>query len=282
MPSFDSADGTPLTYRVVGEGPPLVCLPGGPMRASTYLDDLGGLSRHRRLLLLDLRGTGESAVPADPTSYRCDRQVDDVESLRRHVGLDRIDVIAHSAGGTLALLYALRNPDRVDRLALVSPSPRAVGLEVTDADRRAVAEMRRGEPWFPAAFAAFERIWSGQPTDADWAAIAPFSFGRWDATTQAHQEGRPDQQNRDAAETFYAPGAIDPVAVRAGLAGLTARVLLVAGEYDVALPPTCAAEYASLFPAAELAVQPGAGHSAWLDDPERFVRTVAEFLRRPL
>jgi len=54
---------------------------------------------------------------------------------------------------------------------------------------------------------------------------------------------------------------------------------VVAGEYDVALPPKCAAEYADLFRQAELAVQPGGGHFPWLDDPEWFVQTLAGFLR---
>ncbi len=97
MPAFAADDGTELAYHVMGEGEPLLCLPGGPMRASAYLGDLGGLSRHRQLVLLDLRGTGDSAVPADPSTYRCDRQVPDIEALRRHLGLDHIDVLAHSA-----------------------------------------------------------------------------------------------------------------------------------------------------------------------------------------
>ena len=79
MPRLTAPDGTELAYHVRGEGDPLIVLPGGPMRASAYLGDLGGLAAHRRLILLDLRGTGDSAVPADPATYRCDRQVDDVE-----------------------------------------------------------------------------------------------------------------------------------------------------------------------------------------------------------
>lgn len=62
---------------------------------------------------LDLRGTGDSGVPEDPSTYRCDHLVDDVEALREHLGLDRIDVLAHSAGADLALLYAARHPDRL-------------------------------------------------------------------------------------------------------------------------------------------------------------------------
>jgi pimeloyl-ACP methyl ester carboxylesterase len=279
MATFHGADGTRLAYHQAGEGDPLICLPGGPMQASAYLGDLGGLSAHRSLVLLDLRGTGESAVPADPTSYRCDRLVDDVEALRAHLGRDRVDLLGHSAGGSLAVLYAARHPDRIGRLALVNPSALAVGLEISDSDRRQVAELRRGEPWFPDAFAALERIWSGEATDADWTAIAPFTYGRWDAASQAHLAREASQKNQDAAAVYYSAGALDPEATRSALAHLGAPVLVVAGEYDVALPPKRAAEYAGLFPAAQLAVQPAGGHFPWLDDPQWLVRTLAGFLR---
>ncbi len=279
MQTFDAADGTRLAFHRTGSGQPLVCLPGGPMQASAYLGDLGGLSAHRSLVLLDLRGTGESAVPADPATYRCDRQVDDVEALRVHLGLDRLDLAAHSAGAAVALLYAARHPDRIGRLALINPSPRAIGLEITDLDRREVAELRRGEAWFPDAFSSLERIWSGSPTDADWDGIAPFSYGRWDAVAQAHLAQEASRRNADAAALYYSAGAIDPEAVRSALGRLAAPVLLVAGEYDLPLPPKRAAEYAALFRQGELAVQPGGAHCAWLDDPHWFVRTLAAFLR---
>jgi pimeloyl-ACP methyl ester carboxylesterase len=238
MATFDGADGTRLAYHQAGEGRALLCVPGGPMQASAYLGDLGGLSAHRSLVLLDLRGTGASAVPADPASYRCDRLVDDVEALRVHLGLDRIDLLGHSAGAALALLYAARHLDRVGRLALINPSPRAVGLEITDLDRRQVAELRRGEAWFPDAFAALERIWSGDATAADWTAIAPFTYGRWDAAAQAHLAQEANQKNAEAAAVYYSAGALDPQATRTSLARLGAPVLVVAGEYDVALPPS--------------------------------------------
>jgi pimeloyl-ACP methyl ester carboxylesterase len=277
--TFDAADGTRLAYHQAGAGRPLLCLPGGPMQASAYLGDLGGLVAHRSLVLLDLRGTGASAVPADPATYRCDRQVGDVEALRAHLGLDQVDLLAHSAGAALALGYVARHPDRVGCLALITPSPRPVDLEVTDLDRRRVAELRRGESWFPYAAAALGRIRSGEATDADWEAITPFTYGRWDAAAQANHAREATLRNADAAAAYYAAGALDPEATRAALALLGAPVLLLAGAYDVALPPACAAGYASLFSRAELAVQPGAGHFPWLDDPSWFVQTLAGFLR---
>jgi pimeloyl-ACP methyl ester carboxylesterase len=277
MGTFESVDGTRLTYHSAGAGRPLICLPGGPMLASAYLGDLGGLAAHRSLVMLDLRGTGESAVPADPATYRCDRQAEDVEALRAHLGLDRLDILAHSAGAGLALQYAVRHPHRVSSLALINPSPRAVGLEIADQDRRELAELRRGEPWFPEAFAAFERIWAGDATDADWAGITRFHHGRWDAAAQAMHKREQTEQNTEAAAVYYSAGAIDAGAVRDAIARLQVPVLLVAGGYDVALPPKRAAGYAALFPHAELAVQPGAGHYPWLDGPEAFVATMTAF-----
>lgn len=279
MATFSAVDGTRLAYHRSGDGDPLICLPGGPMQASVYLGDLGGLSAHRTLVRLDLRGTGESAVPADLGTYRCDRMVDDVEALRAHLGLERIDLFGHSGGGSLAVLYATRYPDRVNRLALVAPSPRVVGVEIADEDRKQVAELRRGAAWFPAAYAAFERIWAGDPTDADWAAITPFSYGRWDEASQAHVAREATEINMTAAAGYYAEGALDPQAARAAIAHLSAPVLIVAGEYDVGLPPKCAAEYAALFPHAELAVQPESGHQPWRDNPSWFASTLAAFLR---
>jgi pimeloyl-ACP methyl ester carboxylesterase len=272
-----AADGTRLAFHRTGEGAPLICVPGGPMQSSAYLGDLGGVSP---LVRLDLRGTGGSAE-ADPATYRCDRQVGDVEALRVHLGLDHIDLLGHSAGAAVAVSYAVRHPGRVRRLVLVAPTPFAVGLEITDADRRAVAELRRGEPWFPDAFAAFERIWAGDFSGANRKGIAPFHYGRWDAVSQANYAATATEINVAAATAYYAEGALDTDAIRVALAGFDAPVLLVAGEYDVGLPPKRAAEYAALFPNAELVVQPAAGHFPWLDDPASFGQTVTGWLTKP-
>lgn len=278
MPTITASDGTELAYRVRGEGAPLVVLPGGPMRASAYLGDLGGLAAHRRLNLLDLRGTGESAVPADPATYRCDRLVDDVEVWRAHMGLDHMDLLAHSAGGSLAMLYAARYPERVRRLGLITATPWALGMPATAEDRLAAARLRQREPWFEEAFPAFE-AWLAGTGDFD-PVLAPFFHGRWDKAAEEH-EARADEEFNDAAGDVYgSDGAYDPPATRAALARLTAPVLVLAGELDGGPRPALARLAADVFPNAEFAVQPGAGHYPWLDDPEWFVRRIVAFLEQ--
>ncbi|SCE10666.1 alpha/beta hydrolase fold, partial [Streptomyces sp. BpilaLS-43] len=58
---------------------------------------------------------------SDPSSYRCDRLVDDIEALRTHLGLERIDLLGHSAAGNSAALYAAAHPQRLRSLTLVTP-----------------------------------------------------------------------------------------------------------------------------------------------------------------
>ncbi|CAL9354633.1 alpha/beta fold hydrolase [Streptomyces sp. enrichment culture] len=275
MPTFPAPDGTRLAFHVRGEGEPLIVLPGGPMRASAYLGNLGGLDAHRRLVLLDLRGTGESGVPADPATYRCDRLVDDVEALRIRLGLERMDLLAHSAGGSLALLYAARYPRRIARLALVTATPWALGWPATADDRRTAARMRASEPWFAEAFPAFE-AWLDGSGDFD-PVLVPFFHGRWDDTARAHADREEAETNDEAADVYGGDGAYDPEATRDALARLAAPVLVLAGGADGGPSPALARRTAGVFPHAECVVQPGAGHYPWLDDPEWFTRRVSAF-----
>ncbi len=275
---FSAPDGTELAYRELGAGDPVVCLPGGPMRDSKYLGNLGGLSARHRLILLDLRGTGASAIPEDTASYRCDRLVGDVEALRVHLKLDRMNLPGHSAGANLAALYAAQHPNRVGRLLLISPSLMAVGIAVSASVRREVAQLRESEVWFPTASAALKAIAAGNGTAEDWEAVAPFFYGRWDAAARAREAAEAAQKNQEAAAVFGSEGAFNPDATRAALANFAPPTLLLAVELNVNTPPSRAAEFTQLFPNAELVVQPGAAHTPWFDHADRFVATTAAFL----
>ena len=115
--------GVELFERRVGAGPPVVVLHGGPGADHAYLrPGFDALADGRELVYYDQRGGGRSPVARDvPVGWT--EQVADLEALREHWGLERLTVAGYSWGGLLALLYALDHPDRVERLALVSPAP---------------------------------------------------------------------------------------------------------------------------------------------------------------
>lgn len=277
MKHFVSYDGTKIAYRLLGAGRPLVCLPGGPGRASEYLGDLGGLAGSRQLVRPDTRGTGSSADAADPDSYRCDQLVADVEGLHAHLGFERIDVLGHSAGASLAVLYAAAHPERIGRLVLLTPSLRALGVEITDEQRRAALQRRSGEPWYPEALSAAEKADAGDDSPETRDGWTPFLYGRWDDAARAHMTVGMSERAQPVRTRFNAEGAFDPPDTIAALARLRSPVLVYGGELDL-IPVQALEQAAGLFPHGELTVQPGAGHFPWLDDPVWFSAALNAFL----
>jgi pimeloyl-ACP methyl ester carboxylesterase len=277
MNRFPSYDGTQISFRALGEGRVLVCLPGGPGRSGEYFGDLGGLAGSRRLVLPDIRGTGASADAADRDSYRCDRLVADVEALHANLGFERIDVLGHSAGANLAVLYAAAHPERVDHLVLLTPGLLALGLAATDDQERAAMQRRSGEPWYAGAMAAAEKALAGDDSPQTRDGYLPFLYGRWDEAARAHATLGFSERARAVRARFSAEGVFDPPATVTALARLSAPVLVYGGELDL-IPVGTLTEAAGLFPHAEVSVQPGAGHYPWLDDPAWFTAALNAFL----
>lgn len=279
MPSFASYDGTEISYRLVGAGRALVCLPGGPGRAVEYLGDLGGLGTVRQLVLVDPRGVGGSADPSDPATLRVDRLVEDVEALRRHLGLDRMDLLAHSAGCVLATLYAVAHPERLSRLVLVTPGLAAVGVHGHEDDMTAALAHAAVAPWYPEALAAWQKIQGGELSMDAYRASRPLFYSRWDDVAQAHAILGVAERHTAARLGYFDGVRLDVRAIRAALARLAAPTLLYGGEVDPLVTSAMLHEAAPLFADATVVVQRGAGHFPWVEDPASFATAVGSFLR---
>jgi proline iminopeptidase len=276
---FTSYDGTRLAYTEVGSGPRLVCLPGGPGRASAYLEDLGGLAEDRTLVLLDTRATGRSEVPADPATLRFDRLADDVEALREHLGEERVDLLGHSAGCLVAQAYAAAHPERVRTLVLVTPTDRLQGGDRSDV--AAIRASRAGEPWYAEAAEAQEALAYASPAQqqALVRATRPFFYGRWDERAQAHA-ATADTQSSKRAELGFGAGLeqVDLAGIRTALGSLDRPVLVLGGGRDALTGVASVHTVAADLPHAQTVVLPGAGHFPWVDEPEAFRAAVAGFL----
>jgi pimeloyl-ACP methyl ester carboxylesterase len=276
MASFTSYDGTVLVCHERGAGPALVCLPGGPGRPSEYLGDLGGLAARRRLLLLDGRGTGESAAPVDPDTYAMHRMVADVEALRMRLGFERMDLLGHSAAGGLALLYAARHPERIGHLVLVTPAVDTVGIEITDEQWYAQIQRRAGESWYESRLPDLKAWDAGDESRR--LRAQPFFYSPWNEDAEAHA-ARFTERSAEAAKRFHigTPAAEE---TRARLAKVTAPVLVIAGERDPAPLPAHVDELAGIFPRGTGIVLPGA-HYPWVTAPSVFAEAVGSFLETP-
>lgn len=277
MPTFTSHDGAVLYYELRGRAGarPLVVLGGGPARRPDYLGDLAGLDTVRSLLFLHQRGVGRSSVdPAQLAAWPA--LAEDVEALRLHLGLETLDVLAHSAGTRVALAWAAGYPARVGRLCLVTPP--AGWLVDVPSDTELLLEGRQDEAWY----AAYRDV---QPTLAsitDYENFLPFAhltapvaWAVWDDRARTHEElGGYDREARIAF--FSADPDRDLVPE---LGAVTAPVLVVAGERDAAVGVRPVLAIAELFPHGTAVSIPDAGHYPWVEQPELFFDAVASFLR---
>ncbi len=123
MESTAAVNGVQLHVRTIGDGPDVVVLHGGPGAHHDYLlPHFDALATGRRLRYYDQRGGGRSPVTRDvPVGWR--EHVDDLDALIELWGIAPATLVGYSWGGLLALLYAATRPERVGRLALISPAP---------------------------------------------------------------------------------------------------------------------------------------------------------------
>jgi proline iminopeptidase len=146
--SFFEVNGVRLFTRRVGTGgnPLVVVLHGGPGAHHDYLlPQYDLLAEGRELFYYDQRGGGQSAVSREtPVGWR--EHVADLDAVRERLELERITICGYSWGGLLAVLYLLEQPERVERLALVSPAAPTVAyrrqFDAEFARRMAVPEIQ--------------------------------------------------------------------------------------------------------------------------------------------
>lgn len=268
VPYFASYDQTKLWYHIIGAGPPLVCLAGGPGADVRELGDLGGLDRYNTLVLLDARAAGRSAVPTDEASCAFTEQARDVNELRRHLGLDRVDVLAHSAGCLTGQEFAARYSPHLGKLVLVTPTGR-VAREPDEVEVTAIRASRAAEPWYAAA----------QTSDDD-DALAPFFFGKWSPAARQHYENHYPDPPAWLREAYYRSAATGPAAAArlARLAAVPNPVLAAAGELDGMIGTKPAQLVAACYPLGRLEILPGCGHWPWIDQPAHFTNLIHDFL----
>ena len=266
-------DGVPIHYVVDGGGnaAPVVVLHGGlGLDHTLYRRTLTPLAADRAVVHFDQRGNGRS-VPADLSTITMARLADDVVDLADHLGLDRFVVLGHSYGAFVAQELALRHPDRLTGMVLVSATPGQLGTgEVED-------EHGVGPPIPPEVLAMV----SGPPPgdDAEMAAgmkdLLPAYFHRPDALDLAAMEEGTVFRAAAMARGFEVLATWSTVD---RLSAITVPALVLAGRHDVFTAWPQAHRIASRIPGAEVVVFEDSGHFPWLEEPDRFFPRVREWL----
>jgi pimeloyl-ACP methyl ester carboxylesterase len=254
--------GSPVFYRrgkVVAAAAEPLYLHGIPTSSDQWiplLERTGGIAP-------DLLGFGRSGK-AGNLDYTIDGQARFVEELLEALAIERVTLVLHGWGAAGGLLFAQRNPRRVERLMVCNALPLFEGFQWPQIARLwrrpLVGELVMGSTsrWLLARTLRK----GGRFTDAQLKAIwTQFDQGTQRAILRLH---------RATDETRLAEAG-------AHLGTLEMPTLVVWGERDPWLPPRLAHAYAQRLPQGKLALLPDARHWPWLDDPS-VVERIAAFL----
>jgi proline iminopeptidase/L-proline amide hydrolase len=274
-----------INGRLDGPHAPIVMIHGGPGgNHAAFLNALA-LTDERAVILYDQLDSGMSDRPNNPANWTVKRFTDEVEAVRRAVGVNRWHVLGASWGGTIALEYGARRPEALLGLVLASPlvSTRSWLADATvlrgQLPPDVQATLRQCDP--PASITpACEKA-----TDifyANFLARLPRSDA-YRAYVEAHPALRSHTKLYETmwgSSEFVSTGTLKSYNGEPLLAKLNGpRTLFIDGQYDEARPATIGG-FAARVHGSEFAVIPGAGHSFISDRPEEALGILRPWLRR--
>jgi len=123
---YADVNGIKLYYEVHGTGHPLILLHGGLGATSMFGPNLPALAKGRQVIAVDLQGHGRTADIDRPISPQL--MADDIAALTKHLNLDRPDVMGYSLGGGVATFTAIRHPELVGKVVIVSTNFKRSGI----------------------------------------------------------------------------------------------------------------------------------------------------------
>ncbi len=265
-----------LYVRTVGVGPDVVVLHGGPGAHHDYLlPQFDALADGRRLRYYDQRGGGRSPVRRDvPVGWQ--EHVADLHALVEHWDIDAVTLLGYSWGGALALLYAASYPERVGRLALVSPAP--LDREQREEFHRRFAERQRS----PEVQQARDDLRSSAMRERDPDGYQKRSFelavaGYFRDPSRARDLTPFRVTGRTQDAVWESVAATDLRAELDELAELCIPALVIHGRHDP-IPLDAAERVADLLCDARLEVLEHSGHVPHVEEFDTFVRLLDGFL----
>ena len=271
-------NGTEIHVVRGGNGPPLLVIHGGPMLDHGYLKaSLASLADTREVILFDLRLNGRSAPQVDPASVRLDTLVADVEGVRAALGLEEVDVLAHSFGGLLGVLYAARWPERVRRLVLVSPM--ALSAALWQEEERTLASALT--PEFQARqqeLRAAPGVAAGEPAALEALLRHSFASQMADPSLAAELELYVPEDYLERSRQFAALGPdLQGFDFHEEAGRVEAPALILFGDREPG-GELGGEALARALPRDSLVILPGVGHFSFLEAPERFRAEVRRWL----
>lgn len=261
-----------------GDGTPIVFVHGGPGFDHQYFlsnSAITELAKKRPLIFYDQRGAGKSEKVSDERAATLENGVEDLENLRRHLGYEKIAVAGHSFGGLVAMTYAVLFPDKVSRLILIDSVPANYDEEYDTFAKdypNEFQEMRSKR---------IEYLMGNQDPKALRASIVAYmkmlfhsaqNRDRFLAGSENYSyDLRVNSSVNNSAEGFN---------ITPGIVKLNIPTLILHGKHDSNITVESSEKIQKAIPNSRLVIFEKSGHLPFFEEPEKFVKTVEDFLKQ--
>ena len=278
-------DNARLYYREIGQGQPIVMLHGGPSFDHNYfLPDMDRLADSFRLIYYDQRGRGKSGGNVRPEDVTIQSEVEDLERLRDYFGLESVALLGHSWGGTLAMEYATRHPERVSHLILMNTAPASYDgwmlFQREFSNIRAPGEVDKMNELGTSA-----RYQEGDhDTDAEYFRIyfrptvrQPEQLERVVKSLRSNVTKEGIVKSREIGGRLFGDTyRLSEYNLLPKLQRLSIPTLIIHGDYDF-IPIECVAPIAQAVPEARFVLLRECGHFSYIERPDEVRKEIADF-----
>ncbi|MFC4410295.1 2-succinyl-6-hydroxy-2,4-cyclohexadiene-1-carboxylate synthase [Chungangia koreensis] len=247
----------------------LILLHGFTGSTGTWEETVSNLPDSIKGVAIDLIGHGRTDAPGNPDRYGMSEQITDLDHVFNALALEHFTLLGYSMGGRIALSYALRYPERIEKLILESSSP---GLEVeSERKQRVKADQSLADRIESEGLEEFVNYWEGIPLFQSQKALCENKL-------QDIRKERLSQRTLGLANSLRGIGTGKQPSNWGRLDTLKFPVLLITGELDSKFC-RIAGEMKKQLPNAESVIVKGAGHAIHVEKSEQFATIITEHLK---
>lgn len=273
-----------------GKGEPIFFIAGGPGNAHSYLRAFDSLSTNHTLVYYDAFGRGKSDTAKVVTEYSLQRDIDDLEGLRKSMGFNKISILGHSYGGVVAQGYAIKYPDNVSHLILANTFHSYLMWQENCDNSNHEIKTNYPEVWKELMKIREQGAVSSDPIHQELYGKVPYGF-LYAYNPENFRKGSskpyPNPMNtklyyqmvgRDG--DFLLNNDIGSFDYRTQLKDLKIPILIYAGRYDRVAVPWMMDKYKEYCPQAKYVMFERSGHNPQIEESEATLKLIREFLQQ--
>jgi proline iminopeptidase len=286
---FFEIDGYRINVETLGEGDAIFFFAGGPGNSHDYMQgNFGQYYKTHRVVFIDMLGRGLSDDAKDVGEYSIDNDVHITEEVRKKLDLDKISLVGHSYGTVVAQAYALKYPERVNKMLLVSGFHSGEMWQANCDSYNHYAKTHFPEKWakvdslrklgYVSSDSLFSALYGSFPAKYVYyhntqlkQNVPKTKYRGWNNDVYYGIIGR------DA--DFFVSGSMIDTDFRKALKDLEIPTLIIAGRYDGVSTPEYNVQYRVYMPQAQFEMFEQSGHNPYLEEPDKFYKMMDEFFQ---